>query len=110
MAKRNLQTESTPKKKFKLSNKATTRLNKYLAEIRKGIANVCELHTHDSAPSMSQEDFEEVYVERVLSQTVASVSASIRSMMEALQAQKEREMQARMKEENKPAEGKEDHS
>ena len=41
---------------FRLSAAATKKLNKYLAEIRKGIVNVCEMHTHDSNPSIKQGD------------------------------------------------------
>lgn len=76
---------------FRLSGKAGARLNAYLAEIRKGIMNVCELHTYDNAPSMNKSDFETTYVDRVLSQPVAAISASIRAMTQELQAQKEKE-------------------
>lgn len=81
-------------KLFKLSGKAQTILNTYLAEIRRGIMNVCELHTHDSAPSMSKANFEETYIEKILGQTVTVVSASIRAMTDGLTAQKENEYQA----------------
>lgn len=37
-------------KRFRLCNKTQQKLNKYLAEIRRGIINVCELHTHDETP------------------------------------------------------------
>ena len=80
-------------KPFKLSSKATARLNNYLAQIRQGIKNVCELHTHDSAPSLEQSDFEGLFIDRILAQTVTAVSASIRSMTDGLTAQKETEAQ-----------------
>ena len=83
----------TPKR-FKLSNRATVRMNKYLAEIRKAITNVCELHTHDSNPSMKKVEFEEAYIDGILGQTVTAVSMSLRSMEEALQAQKAQEAAA----------------
>ena len=48
---------------FKLSPKATAHLNKNLAAIREGIVNVCKMHTHDSDPSLTQEDFELLYID-----------------------------------------------
>lgn len=83
--------KSTAPQPFRLSGSATARLNNYLAQIRKGIASVCELYTHDTAKSMSQAAFEERYIEMILAQTVTAVSASIRSMTEALAVQKEKE-------------------
>lgn len=90
--------KKTDRKPFRLSGKAGARLNNYLAEIRKGIMNVCELHAHDSNPSMSKSDFETTYIDRVLSQPVTAISASIRAMAEGLQNQKEKEVQALMQE------------
>lgn len=73
----------------KLTAEATKRLNKYIAEIRRGIENVSEMHTHDSAPSMSQSDFEIAYIDKLLGQTVTAVSASMRTIADALAKQKE---------------------
>ena len=74
---------------YKLTAEANKRLNKYLTEIRRGIENVSEMHKHDSAPSMSQSEFEIAYVEKLLGQTVTAISLSIRSITEALAKQKE---------------------
>ena len=96
------------KKQFKLSEEASRKLNKYLGEIRKGIKTVCELHEHDSHPSMEKTVFEEAYIERLLGQTVAAVSLSIKGMMEGLQAQKQAEVQVLKESNQQPAEDKED--
>lgn len=80
------------KKPFKLSQKASSRLNTALARIRKGILNVCEMHSHDSYPSLSQEDFEELYVDKLLGQIITALSVSIRNMMDGLSAQKEKQL------------------
>lgn len=74
---------------FKLTRKATEHLNKSLAAIREGIQNVCEMHTHDSDPSMTQEDFEVLYIDKLLGQPIAAVSATIHTLAEALTKQKE---------------------
>lgn len=79
-------------KPFRLSSKAKKKLNAYLAEIRKGITNVCELHTHDSSPSMSQSEFEEAIIEKILAQTAIAVSLSIKAMTDGLAAQKGKEL------------------
>ncbi len=76
---------------FRLSAAATKKLNKYLAEIRKGIVNVCEMHTHDSNPSIKQGDFEELDIDKTLGQTAAAISVSLHSMVDGLAAQKEAE-------------------
>ena len=76
--------KNTAHKPFRLSGKAGARLNRYFDEIRKGIINVCEMHKHDSAPSMTQSEFEIAYVEKLLGQTVTAISLSIRSITEAL--------------------------
>lgn len=81
--------KNTAHKPFRLSGKAGARLNRYFDEIRKGIINVCEMHKHDSAPSMTQSEFEIAYVEKLLGQTVTAISLSIRSITEALAKQKE---------------------
>lgn len=47
------------------------------------------MHKHDSAPSMSQADFEITYIDKILGQAVTAVSASMRSIAEALAKQKE---------------------
>lgn len=113
MAKR--KTQGTPDKQFRLSGKAAARLNNYLSEIKKGITSVCELHTHDSNPSLGKADFEVAYIDKLLGQTATAVSVSIRAMAEGLQAQKEKEAKALMEaaaaaaeSEETPTEGKED--
>lgn len=78
-------------KTFTLSGKAAAKLNAYIAEIRKGIINVCELHTYDSAPSMEKADFEVAYIDKILGQTASAVSISLRAITEGLAAQKEKE-------------------
>lgn len=77
---------------YKLTAEATKRLNKYIAEIRRGIENVSEMHTHDSTPSMTQADFEIAYIDKLLGQTVTAVSASMRTIAEALAKQKEEQL------------------
>lgn len=74
---------------FKLTRKATEHLNKSLAAIREGIVNVCKMHTHDSDPSLTQEDFELLYIDKVLGQPITAISATIRTLAEALSKQKE---------------------
>lgn len=74
---------------FKLSAKATAHLNKNLAAIREGIVNVCKMHTHDSDPSLTQEDFELLYIDKLLGQPITAISATIRTLAEALTKQKE---------------------
>lgn len=91
MAKRKAKTTA---KRFVLSGKAAVRLNRYLAEIRKGITSVCEMHTYDTAPSMSQSDFEVAYIDKILGQTATAVSVSIRAITKGLAEQKEKEAQA----------------
>lgn len=103
-------TQGATDKPFKLSRKPAALLNKYLSEIKKGIAAVCEMHTHDSNPSLKKVAFEEAYIEAILGQTVTAVSASIRAMTEGLQAQKVKELHELIGKANQPAEGKEDKS
>lgn len=74
---------------FKLSPKATAHLNKNLAAIREGIVHVCQMHTHDSDPSLTQEDFEVLYIDKVLGQPITAISATIKTLAEALTKQKE---------------------
>lgn len=77
---------------YKLTAEATKRLNKYMTEIRRGIENVSEMHTYDSVPSMTQADFEIAYIDKLLGQTVTAVSASMRTITDALAKQKETEL------------------
>lgn len=85
-----------PPQRYKLSDAAKTKLDKYIAEIRKGIKRVCELHTYDSAPSLAQTDFETTLIDRILGQTSDAVSMSIKAIIDGLQAQKESEIKAAM--------------
>lgn len=93
--------------KFKLTSSADRLLNHYLAEIRKGVLNVCEIHMHDSAPSMSKGEFEKAYIEKVLGQTATAVSASIKAIVQGIAEQKERQANA-IRQDGTPAENKED--
>ena len=54
-------------------------------------SNVCEMHTHDSNPSIKQGDFEELYIDKTLGQTATAISVSLHSMVDGLAAQKEAE-------------------
>lgn len=74
---------------FKLTRKASKHLNKNLAAIREGILNVCKMHTHDSDPSLTQGDFEVLYIDKVLGQPITAISATIRTLAEELTKQKE---------------------
>lgn len=76
---------------FKLSSKADTMLNKYIRALNQGILNVCEMHTHDSNPSLSQEDFELTYIEATLGKTCAAVQVSQRAIIDGLAMQKKME-------------------
>lgn len=91
MAKRKKKLTTTTKKPFNLTNKANAALNKYLAAIRQGILNVCEMHTHDSSPALSQENFELTYIEKTLGQTATAVSLSQKAIIDGLSAQKKME-------------------
>ncbi len=88
------------KQRFELSDNAKKTLEKYLREIRKSITIVCEMHTHDSAPSLKQKDFEEAYIEKILGQTATVIRLSIKSMTEGLAAQKAKELQEALQGEN----------
>lgn len=90
-------------KRFRLCNKNQQKLNKYLAEIRRGIINVCELHSHDENTSMTKEAFEETYIDQLLGQTATAISLSIKAMTEALQAQAEAKIKAVMPDAETPA-------
>lgn len=100
--------KKTGKKPFRLSGKAGARLNTCLAEIRKGIMRVCELHAHDSAPSMSKAEFETTYIDKVLGQPITAISATLRAFMEGLQEQKTKEVETLMRECGAPIKGGED--
>ena len=93
MAKRKKKATRKPQG-FKLTAAANKRLNQYMTEIRRGIENVCEMHTYDSATSKSQGDFEIMYIDKILGQAATAVSLSIRSISEALAKQKEDELNA----------------
>ena len=79
------------KRKFSLTQKAGRMLDRYFTAIRKGIENVSEMHTYDSNPSMTQAQFEAAYIDKLLATPIAAISATIRSMAEALSSQKEAE-------------------
>lgn len=106
MAKK--KSQDTTSKPFTLSGRAAARLNKYLAEIKKGIVNVCELHTHDSAPALKKADFEVMYIDSILGQTANKISFDMHSMVEALKEQKTQEIQAAIDSKTQPTTGKED--
>lgn len=90
MAKRKKK-KLTTTKPFNLTNKADIALNKYFTAIKQGILNVCEMHTHDSNPALSQEDFELTYIEKTLGQTATAVSLSQKAIVDGLAAQKQME-------------------
>lgn len=80
--------KKTARKVFRLSGKAGATLNRYLAELRKGIMNVCELHSYDESPtSLDKMNFETSYIERILGQPITAISASIRAMTASLAEQ-----------------------
>lgn len=102
MAKR----KAKNKPRFRLSATARTMLNKYLTAISRGVENVCELHTHDSNPSIRQAEFEKLYIDKLLAQPIAAISATLRTMTQALTEQKEVELQALNKNIKTPKDGK----
>ncbi len=93
---------------YKLTAEANKRLNKYLTEIRRGIENVCEIHTHETAPSMTQADYEITYIDRLLGQTVTAISATMRTIIDALAKQKEAELNAILQSNSTPRKAQED--
>lgn len=93
-------------RRFKLSAGASAKLNNYLAEIRKGVMLICEMHTYDSAPSMKKGEFEEMYIDKLLGMAAGAVRLGIKGMTEGLAAQKEKEAREAMQ--GTPAEKKEE--
>lgn len=89
--------KKTARKPFRLSGKAGAMLNRSLAELRRGILNVCELHSYDER-ALDKANFETSYIERVLGQPITAVSASIRAMTASLAEQAAQQH-------NMPAEG-----
>jgi hypothetical protein len=90
--------KKTARKPFRLSGKAGAMLNRNLAELRRGILNVCELHSYDAEGAMDKANFETSYIERVLGQPITAVSASIQAMTASLAKQAAQQH-------NMPAEG-----
>ena len=73
MAKR-----STKKKsKFQLTTAGKARYNKHIAAIRKGIENVCEMHKHETNASMSQAEFEKLYIDKLFATPISAISATL---------------------------------
>ena len=93
---------------YKLTAEANKRLNKSRTEIRRGIENVCEIHTHETAPSMTQADYEITYIDRLLGQTVTAISATMRTIIDALAKQKEAELNAILQSNSTPRKAQED--
>ncbi len=91
MAKRKKKHLTVTTAAFKLTREAEAALNKYLAAIKQGVLNVCEMHTHDSNPALSQKDFELTYIEKTLGQTATAVSLSQKAIVDGLAAQKQKE-------------------
>lgn len=89
MAKR--KAKKTPK--FQLTEQAEKRLNKYLGEIRQGIKNVCELHKYESNASLTQTEFEKLYIDKVLAEPITAISLTIRTYADELSKQKSAELQ-----------------
>lgn len=78
--------KSEYKQPYRLSEKARDLLNRNFAAIRKGIRNVCELHDSDACNSMEKADFEIRYIEKVMAQPIAGISATLRAITEILRA------------------------
>lgn len=76
---------------FNLTRKADKKLNEYFRTLKQGILHVCQMHTHDSNPSLSQEDFEIAYIENTLGKTCTAVSLSMKAIIGGLAIQKEQE-------------------
>lgn len=91
MAKRKKNKTVLTTTNFNLTNKANILLNKYLTALKQGILNVCKMHTYDSNPSLSQEDFELTYIEQTLGMTCSAVSVSQKAIVDGLAAQKQME-------------------
>ncbi len=104
MAKR-----STKKKsQYQLTTAGKARFNKYMAEIRQGIENVCEMHKHEKNASMSQSEFEKTYIDKLLATPISAISATLRTLAEALTKEKEAELQALNQDNIKPTTGTEE--
>ncbi len=79
------------KKQFRLSKKPAEKLELMLNEIKKGILNVCNLHTYDKAPSMTKAAFERAYIDKVLGATMSMLSLDIKTIVAALEQQRVKE-------------------
>ena len=104
MAKRSTKKKSN----YQLTMAGKTRFNKYMAQIRQGIENVCEMHKHEKNASLSQSKFEEMYIDKLLATPISAISATLRTLMEALTNEKEAELQALNQENKTPTTGTEE--
>ncbi|MDE6474774.1 MAG: hypothetical protein K2L70_06715 [Clostridia bacterium] len=104
MAKRSAKKKSN----YQLTTAGKARFNKYMSQIRQGIENVCEIHKHEKNASMSQSEFEKAYIDKLLATPISAISATLRTLMEALTKQKEAELQALNKDNKTPTKGTEE--
>lgn len=104
MAKR-----STKKKsQFELTAAGKRQFNKYVNEIRRGVENVCAMHSHETNASMSQAEFEKLYIDKLFAMPISAVSATLRSLAKAITDEKEAELQALQNGNKTPAKGTEE--
>lgn len=85
---------------YKLSKKNEEHLDKVFSELKQGILNVCVLHSHDSAPSMSKATFERAYIDKVVTLPIGIVSADIKHCTAALEQQKRKHLEELSQDEN----------
>ena len=104
MAKRSTKKKSN----FQLTTAGKRRFNKYMSEIRQGIENVCEMHKHETNASMTQAEFEKLYIDKLFAMPISAISATLRSLAETLTKQKEAELQALNEDNKTPKEGTEE--
>lgn len=104
MAKRSTKKKSN----FQLTTAGKARYNKHIAAIRKGIENVCEMHKHETNASMSQAEFEKLYIDKLFATPISAISATLRALAETLTKQKEAELQELNKDSKTPAKGTEE--
>lgn len=79
---------------FQLTAAGKARFNEHMLQIRQGIENVCEMHRHETNASMTQAEFEKLYIDKLFAMPISAISATLRSLADALTKEKEAQLQA----------------
>lgn len=104
MAKRSIKKNT----RFNLTTAGKALFNKYVNQIRHGAENVCEMHKHETDASMTQTEFEKLYIDKLFATPISAISATLRSLADTISKQKETELQSLKKENKTPLEGMEE--